>query len=98
MNHIYEKSKDLHIRKTYVYAKNGDAYAYGNVATTEKIDAATLKDLFLMGMVIVDGGVEYTPTSFEMESTVGIVTYVKADGTTPTTAVLAVLKSSEFAG
>jgi hypothetical protein len=31
-----------------------------------------------------------------MDATVGTVTYVKADNTTPTTAVLAELKSSEY--
>jgi hypothetical protein len=96
MDKIYEDSKDLHVRKTCIYVKTGNAYAYSDVATTVKIDAASLKDLFLKGAVVIDGAVQYNPTSFKMDATVGTVTYVKADNTTPTTAVLAELKSSEY--
>ena len=97
MKHIYEKQyDDQFVRKTFIYAKNADAYAYADSATTVKIDAATLEDLFQMGAIVVAGGVQYEPTSFELKTGVGTITYVKADGTTPTTAVLATLKSSEY--
>jgi hypothetical protein len=96
MDKIYENSKDLHIRKTCIYVKTGNAYAYSDAATTVKIDAATLKDLFQMGIVVIDGNIQYSPVSFKMDAAVGSITYVKTDGTTPTTAVLAELKSSEY--
>lgn len=97
MKHIYEKQyDDQFVRKTYIYAKNADAYAYSDAATTVKINAATLEDLFQMGAIIVAGGVQYEPTSFELKTGVGTITYVTADGTTATTAVLATLKSSEY--
>lgn len=96
MDNIYEQGKDLHVRGTYIYAKTGDSYAYLNSGKTEKIDAATLKDLFLKGAVIVDGDVQYKPVSFGIASTVGSVTYVKANTTTATTADLATLKSEEY--
>jgi glyoxylase-like metal-dependent hydrolase (beta-lactamase superfamily II) len=97
---IYEDSNDQHARRTCIYVKTGNAYAYSDAATTEKIDAATLKDLFLKGAVIIDTGMHYDPTSFKIVvdglSSVGSITYIKADNTTPTTAVLTVLYSSEY--
>lgn len=97
MKHVYEKQyDDQFVRKTYIYAKSEDAYAYSDAETTVKIDAATLEDLFQMGAIIVAGGVQYEPTSFELKTGVGTITYVTADGTTATTAVLATLKSSEY--
>ena len=97
MKHIYEKQyDDQFVRKTLIYAKTSDAYAYADDKKTVKINAATLEDLFQMGAIIVAGGVQYEPTSFELKTGVGTITYVKADGTTPTTAVLATLKSSEY--
>lgn len=96
MDKIYERSSDLHVRGTYIYKKANDTYAYSDSGTTKKIDAYTLKDLFLKGAVIVDGGVDYQLVSFGIASEVGTITYVKADTTTATTAVLATLKSEEY--
>ena len=97
MNHIYEKQyDDQFVRKTLIYAKASDAYAYADDKKTVKINAATLEDLFQMGAIIVAGGVQYEPTSFELKNGVGTITYVTADATTATTAVLATLKSSEY--
>ena len=96
MNRIFQDSEDQHVVATLVYKKTGDAYAYSDAATTVKINAATLKDLFEKGAIVVEGAVEYKPVSFGIASTVGTLTYVKTDGTTATTAVLATLKSSEF--
>jgi hypothetical protein len=96
MNKVYEKSVDLHVRNTYVYVKTGDAYAYADSANTVKIDSATLKDLFEKGLIVVAGAIEYKPVSYTVVDSVGTLTYVKTDGTTPTTAVLATLKSKEY--
>lgn len=96
MNKIFQDSEDQHVVATLVYKKTGDAYAYSDAATTVKINAATLKDLFEKGAIVIEGAVEYKPVSFGIASTVGTLTYVKTDGTTATTAVLATLKSSEF--
>lgn len=96
MDKIYERSNDLHVRGTYIYKKANDSYAYSDSATTKKIDADTLKDLFLKGAVVVDGTVNYHPVSFGIASNVGTLTYVKTDGTTATTAVLATLVSEEY--
>ena len=74
----------------------GDAYAYSDSANTTKIDAATLKKLFEKGLIVVDGGIEYKPVSFKLTTGVGTVTYVKANTTTPSTAVLATLASKEY--
>jgi hypothetical protein len=96
MNKIYQKSEDVHVSGTYVYAKNGDAYAYADSTNTIKIEAVTLKDLFEKGAIITDGTIEYKPVSFKLVAGVGTLTYVKTDGTTPTTAVLATLASKEY--
>jgi tetrahydromethanopterin S-methyltransferase subunit D len=96
MNKIYEEYKDLHVKAICVYVKTGDAYAYADSAKTVKIDSATMKEMFEKGTIIVDGALEYKPVSFGVALSVGTLTYVKTDGTTPTTAVLATLKSSEY--
>ena len=96
MTQIYEKSSDLHIRATCIYVKSNDDYAYLDAAQTTKIDALTLHNIFQKGMIIIDGTMEYKPTSFIINAGVGTVTYITADDVTPTTAVLATLKSSEY--
>jgi hypothetical protein len=97
MNRILNKQyEDQYVRATYVYVKNADAYAYADNATTVKIPAAELKDIFEMGCVVVAAGVEYAPVSYSETAGVGTLTYVKTDGTTATTAVLATVKSSEY--
>lgn len=99
MDKVYETGADQHVVATYVYAKTADAYAYSDAARTVKIKAADLKNLFFKGAIIADqSGTLYFPTHFDMESTVGVLTYVKNDGTTPTSALLATVKSEEFAG
>ena len=96
MNQIFEDAKDLHVAFTYIYAKALDAYAYLDSAKTVKIDLATLTDLFHKGIVIVDGGIEYSPVSLKTALGACTITYVKTDGTTATTAVLATVSSKEF--
>lgn len=96
MNQVNKDYADKYVATTYIYAKNGDAYAYSDAAKTVKISAADLKNLFLKGTTIVDGTTEYTPTSCVVATGVATITYVKADGGTPTTAVLTLLKSSEY--
>lgn len=88
MNKIYESYDDVHTRATLIYKKDADDHAYADSAKTIQIDAATLKNLFEKGVIIIDGTVEYKPISFSVAANVGTITYVKTDGTTPTTAVL----------
>lgn len=96
MSKVYERYEDLHVRKTYIYAKTDDPYAYEDSDKKVKISADDLRDLFLKGAVIVDGTTEYLPTSYVISSKVGTMTYVKADTTTSSTAVLTTLKSKEY--
>lgn len=93
MNHVYEKYDDQHVMGTYVYAKANDAYAYEDAAYTKKIKKATLKELFLRGIFVVSGTVIYKAVALKEDTTENVITYVKADTTTATTAVLATLKS-----
>jgi hypothetical protein len=96
MTQIYQDYKDLHVIGTLVYVKTNDTYAYADSGKTVKIDATTLKELFEKGAIVVDGTTEYKPVSLATSEGVATLTYVKTDGTTPTTAVLATLKSSEY--
>lgn len=96
MDKIYDRYEDQHERATYVYVKADDAYAYADELTTVKIEAVILTDLFRKGIIIVDAGMEYKATSLNITAGVVTLAYVKADETTATTAVLAVIKSSEY--
>lgn len=98
MNKVYEDAKDLHVRNTYGYVKAGDSYIYEDAAGTKKIKAPALKNLFVKGLLIVDGAGIFKPTSFDLTNGVATVTYVKPDAVTATEAVLTVLHSEEFAG
>ena len=96
MAKIYDQAKDVNVAANLAYVKNGDVYAYSDSANTKKISAACLKDMFEKGVIIVAGAIEYKPVSFGIAGAVGTLTYVKANDTTPTTAVLATLVSSEY--
>lgn len=96
MSKVYERYEDLHVRKTYIYVKADDVYAYEYSDKKVKISADDLRNLFLKGVVILDGTTEYLPTSYVISSKVGTMTYVKADTTTASTAVLTTLKSKEY--
>lgn len=93
MNKIYEKYDDCHVIGTRVYVKANDNYAYADSTLKEKIDAETLKDLFVKGLIIVDGGNLYKAVSCKTASNVTTITYVKTNATTVTTADLATLRS-----
>lgn len=95
MEPIYENAVDVHVVARKVYAKTGDTYAYADSKFKTKISSVDLHDAFIKGMVIVDAaGVEYKPISCKVESKVTTVTYATTD-TTPTTAKLATVKSSD---
>jgi hypothetical protein len=96
MSKVYERYEDLHVRKTYIYVKADDVYVYADLDKTVKIASDDLRNLFLKGVVILDGTTEYLPTSYVISSNVGTMTYVKADTTTASTAVLTTLKSKEY--
>lgn len=96
MKKVFERANDLHVRCTYVFKNSADDYAYADATHTTKFSADALHDLFLKGMVIVDADVEYKPIICEVDDGVCIITYVKADTTTPTTAVLETIVSKEF--
>ena len=94
-NKIYEDESDLHIRGVKIYAKStADGYAYSDSACTKKMKAEELVNLFNTNVVnIVDGDVTYKAVSLSVASEVATLTYVKADTSTATTAVLTTLRS-----
>lgn len=93
MNHIFEDAKDLHVRGTYIYKKTGETKAYADSGCTSQLTTSELKDVYLKGAVINDAGVLYKPVALKIASDIATVTYVTADKTTATTAVLATLTS-----
>lgn len=94
MDRIYQDAKDKNVAAVLIYAKNGDTKAYSDSACTVTIDVASLKNIFEQGCIVVDATVEYKAVSYKESAGVGTVTYVKTDGTTPTTGVLATLVSA----
>lgn len=93
MTHIYEDAKDLHIRGTYIYKKTSETKAYADAAFTQQLTTSELKEIYMKGAVIDVAGVLYKPVALKIASNIATVTYVTADTTTATTAVLATLTS-----
>lgn len=78
MNRVFHHDDTMYEAATKVYAKAEDAYAYADEACTEKIPAEVLEDIFVRGMIIVDSGVMYKPTSCEVEDGVVTITYASS--------------------
>lgn len=96
MQKIFDDADDKNVRKIKLYAKASDAYAYSDAECKNKVDAAAMQKAFKVGAVIVLAGVEYLPVAMEVKSGVATMTYVTADTTTSTTAVLATVASKEY--
>lgn len=96
MEKVFMQAKDKNVAAVKIYKKTADAYAYSDSAKTKKVSAKELEDMFLKGVVIVDGDNAYIPTGLLVDDGVATVTYVTANTTTATTAVLATLASKEY--
>lgn len=88
---IYEHANEQHIRAIVIYAFGSDGKAYKDSKGTEQFKNSELKNAFIKGCVIDISGVLYTALNYYEKSKVGTITYVKADTTTATTAVLGTL-------
>ena len=95
MDRIFEHSRDLHVRNYVVYS-GSDGYAYADAEKTEQITASRLADAFKKGLLVEDGGKFYVPTAMVYEDGVTTITYVKADSSTQTTAVLTLASSIDY--
>lgn len=95
MDRIFEHSRDLHVRNYVVYA-GSDGYAYVDAEETEQITGSRLADVFKKGLLVEDGGKFYVPTAMVYEDGVATITYVKADSSTQTTAVLTLASSIDY--
>lgn len=88
MDKILFNHMDVNVAGTYVYV--GDGVAYEDSGCEKAFTTESLKNVFLKGAVIVDTDIMYKPVGFALNADeVGELTYVKADATTATTAVLA---------
>lgn len=88
MDRIFHHDDTMYEAATKVYAKVDDVYAYADSDCTVKISADNLADIFIRGMIVVDDGVMYKPTSCEVDSGVATITYAKANSTTVELATL----------
>lgn len=93
MTKIFENACDKHVRGTYIYKKTSDTKAYADAAFTVQLTTSELTDIFLKGAVIDVAGVLYKPTGLKIATGIATITYVTADTSTATTAVLATLTS-----
>jgi len=95
-NKVFECAEDLHIKAKLVYV-GADGVAYSDEKMTMPILGVVLEDMFMKGLLVVAGSVMYQPVglSIDTDNNVTTVTYVKADATTATTAVLATVDSAE---
>lgn len=94
MNRIFDDAKDVHVRATYTYNEGSDTKLYVDPDCEMQITTSELTDLFNKGMIVIIDDVQYKPVSFTVDTGVASVTIVKADDSTPTTAVLAVLSAA----
>lgn len=92
MDRVFHHDDSMYVVGTKVYTK-ADGIAYSDSECKNTINAETLEQLFLEGMIVVADGASYKPISCKVASKVATVTYVTTDGTTPTTAKLATVKS-----
>ena len=89
LNRTYDHSDDTHVRRYHVYIKANSNYAFSDKACTVKIDADTLMDTFVKGMLIVDTASVDTyiiPVGAKLASKKTTITYLKPNATTVTSA------------
>lgn len=95
MDRIFEKAADVHVRGTFIYGNGSDTYAYADTECKTKLTTEQLTELFLKGAVLKIGTAMYKPLNLTEASGAASVLYIKADTSTPTTAVCGVLSSAE---
>lgn len=93
MTKIYEHANEQHVRAIVIYAVGSDGKAYKDSAGTEQFKNSELKNAFEKGCIIDISGALYAALNYYEKSKAGTVTYVKADTSTATTAVLGTLVS-----
>lgn len=75
MESIYEKSKDLHIRKYVVYGKEEDTKLYADSSYKKTVSKAALEEAFLLGALLVVDNNEYTVPVSYADGTVKTLSY-----------------------
>lgn len=93
MNKVFARAEDKNVVGTFVYGNGTDGYAYCDDEHKHYMSALMLKNLFFKGSFIDIQGVIYKPISMKTADSEVVVTYVKTDTSTATTAVLATLSS-----
>lgn len=75
MESIYEKSKDLHIRKYVVYGKEEDTKLYADSSYKKTVSKTVLEEAFLLGALLVVDNNEYTVPVSYADGTVKTLSY-----------------------
>lgn len=78
MEHIYEKSKDLHIRKYIVYGKKEDSKLYADSTYKVKVNKADIEAAFMLGALLIVDASEYTVPVAYSDGTVKTLSYSTA--------------------
>mgnify|MGYP000845769833 FL=1 len=93
MDKVFARAEDKNVIGTFVYGNGTDGYAYCDDEHKHYMSAPMLKNLFFKGSFISIQDVIYKPVSMNVVSNEVVVTYVKTDTSTTTTAVLGTLSS-----
>lgn len=99
MEKIFIDFKDENVAKYVLYAD--DTYLYIDANKTVKASAEEVIDTFIKGVAVDVDGVKYIPVSIEHTDASDpaiayeTVTCIKADSSTPTTAVLFTARSTD---
>ena len=71
IEHLYEQSKDLHIRNYIVYADTAKNYVYADAACTtgKELTKDELIEAFKKNILVKIGSDFYAPTQLDIDST-----------------------------
>lgn len=93
MDRIYQDAKDKYVSAVCVYGNGTDTFAYMDSTYKTKFKTSDLKEAFIKGSIVIIKDAYYTPVNYGVKESAGFVTYVKADSSTATTAVLGTLSA-----
>lgn len=97
IEHLYEQSKDLHIRNYIVYADTTKNYVYADAACTtgKELTKDELIEAFKKNVLVKIGSDFYAPTQLDIDTTYASLIMLDVSATSPAKMVK---YSKEYAG
>lgn len=92
---IFNDAKDVNVAAVVIYGNGTDSKAYKDADFKTQFKTSELREAFIKRGVAFIGGVYYAPVNYGVKSDAGYITYVKADTSTATTAVLGTLTAAK---